>query len=72
MASNCKSAQIAIDNAWRKLSATWLTVCEQWRDGAQQRFDHEFWSEFAHIIPEFQSDLQSLTSVIEQARRNVR
>jgi hypothetical protein len=71
MADNCQSTYLAIDQAWRKLNTSWLTACEQWRDGAHQRFDQEFWAVFTQTIPEFQNELQSLSSVLDQARHTV-
>jgi hypothetical protein len=58
--------------AWQKLHQKWEQTKAAWDDPVSREFEHNFLIPLAEQEERTQRELEKLTHVIEQARRNVK
>lgn len=70
--SEVRRARERIEDSWRMLQNQWQTSCGQWDDVVRQHFEQEFWQDCERVIPPALREMQKLTEILAQARREVK
>jgi hypothetical protein len=60
-----------IRNEWHILEYQWKDTCQYWHDIVQQRFDREFWQEYAKLLPAYTRKLEETSALIAKANREL-
>ena len=63
--------QIHIEEAWKRLHQQWEDVTEHWEDAVSRDFEKQYIEPLAIQIRSTLKELDQLTDMIEQARRDI-
>ena len=61
-----------LSQRWKDLQRMWVSTQEGWNDDVRRHFERVYWQQVKSVLPDYLSQLEELTRVIQQAKRDVR
>ncbi len=70
--SNLDNTIANMEARWRTMTQRWEETKQVWNDPVRQKFEREYWITLEGLMPAVGMDMERLSQVIAQAKRNVK